>query len=389
MGWCSSAHDLPTGRGGKGRDLQVSKPGESRDKQMLLLRWTVNTSGDVAPEERLPLGQTLALGIQHVLAMFGGTALAPLLMGFDPNTAIFFSGTGTLIFFVCTGGRLPSYLGSSFSFISVVIAATAYAGSGANPRIGLALGGIVVAGALYTAIGVVVQIAGTRWIEVVMPPIVTGAIVAAIGLNLAPVAVQDLSGGSFNTVIGLLTIAMTLLVSVHARGSLRRLPILAGAAFGYLLYAIGANGFGLGKPMDFSRLDAAPWLGWPQFAQPEFSASAVLLIAPIALVLVAENLGHVKALSVMAGRNFDSLIGRAFVGDGVATMVSALGGGTGVTTYAENMGVMAVTGVYSTLVFVVAACVAMLLGFSPKFGALIMTLPTPVIGGVSVVVFGL
>ena len=356
---------------------------------MLLLQWTVRTSGDVAPDERLPLGQTLALGIQHVLAMFGGTALAPLLMGFDPNTAIFFSGIGTLIFFLCTGGRLPSYLGSSFSFIAVVIAATAYAGSGPNLRIGLALGGIVVAGALYTAIGLIVQLAGTRWIELLMPPIVTGAIVAAIGLNLAPIAVQDLSGGPFNTAIGLATIVMTLIVSVHAHGLLRRLPILAGAAFGYLLYALGANGLGLGKPMDFSRLDAAPWFGLPQFAQPTFSASAILLIAPIALVLVAENLGHVKALSVMAGRNFDSLIGRAFIGDGVATMVSAFGGGTGVTTYAENMGVMAVTGVYSTLVFVVAACVAILLGFSPKFGALIMTLPTPVIGGVSIVVFGL
>jgi xanthine/uracil permease len=155
------------------------------------------------------------------------------------------------------------------------------------------------------------------------------------------------------------------------------------------LYLVGANWLGLGTPIDFSSLGRAPWFGLPNLTHPVFSAAAIALIAPVAVILVAENLGHIKALSAMTGRDFNPLIGRAFIADALATMVSALGGGTGVTTYAENMGVMAVTRVYSTLVFVVAACVALLLGFSPKFGALILTLPVPVIGGLAIVVFGL
>lgn len=352
-------------------------------------RWTLKTTGDVAPDERLPWAQTTVMGIQHVVAMFGSTALAPILMGFDPNTSVFFSGIGTLIFFVLTAGRLPSYLGSSFAFIAVVIAATGYAGSGPNPNIGIALGGIIAAGVAYVLIGALVQGFGTAWIERLMPPVVTGAIVAAIGLNLAPVAVKNLSASSFDAVTGLATALAVGLVAVNGRGAIGRLPILIGALAGYLVYFLGANVFGWGKPIDFAGIGQAAWFGWPHFTAPVFSASAMALIAPIAVILVAENLGHVKALAAMTGRDFDPLMGRAFMADGVATIVSGLGGGTGVTTYAENMGVMAVTRIYSTLVFVVAAGVALLLGFSPKFGALILTLPVPVIGGLALVVFGL
>ena len=351
--------------------------------------WTLKTSGEIAPDERLPAGQTVALGLQHVVAMFGSTALAPILMGFDPNTAIFFSGIGTLLFFVMTAGRLPSYLGSSFAFIAVVIAATGYSGSGPNPNIGVALGGIVACGALYTAIGLVVHLAGTAWIERLMPPVVTGAIVAAIGLNLAPVAVKSVSGSGFDTAIGLVTALAVGLVAVRARGLARRLPILIGAAFAYLLYLLLANGLGLAKPIDFARLAGAAWIGLPNFTAPVFSAPAMVLIAPIAVILVAENLGHIKGIAAMTGRDYDPLIGRGFIADGLATMISGMGGGTGVTTYAENMGVMAVTRIYSTLVFVAAALFAILLGFSPKFGALILTIPVPVIGGLALVVFGL
>ncbi|ARN22855.1 solute carrier family 23 protein [Piscinibacter gummiphilus] len=352
-------------------------------------RWTLKTSGDVAPDERLPWPQTTVMGIQHVVAMFGSTALAPILMGFDPNTSVFFSGIGTLIFFLITGGRLPSYLGSSFAFIAVVIAASGYTGSGPNPNIGVALGGIVAAGVVYALIGVLVQAFGTGWIERLMPPVVTGAIVAAIGLNLAPVAVKNLSASSFDAVVGLATALAVGLVAVNGRGAIGRLPILIGAAFGYVVYIVGANVMGFGKPVDFSGIGQAAWFGLPNFTAPVFQASAMALVAPIAVILVAENLGHVKALAAMTGRDFDPLIGRAFIADGVATAVSGMGGGTGVTTYAENMGVMAVTRIYSTLVFVVAAGVALLLGFSPKFGALILTLPVPVIGGLALVVFGL
>jgi uracil-xanthine permease len=354
-----------------------------------LPRWAVKASGDVAPDERLPWPQTIAMGLQHVVAMFGSTALAPILMGFDPNTAIFFSGIGTLLFFVITGGRLPSYLGSSFAFIAVVVAATGYAGGGANANVPVALGGIFAAGLLYLLIGLVVQRAGTGWIERLMPPAVTGAIVAAIGLNLAPIAVKGISGGSFATAIGLATVLAVAVVAVKGQGMARRLPILIGAVFGYACYYAGANVLGLGSPIDFATVAAAPWAGLPHFQQPVFNASAIVLIAPICVILVAENLGHIKALAAMTGRDFDPLIGRAFMADGLATMVSGLGGGTGVTTYAENMGVMAVTKVYSTLLFVVAACFALLLGLSPKFGALILTLPGPVIGGLAIVVFGL
>src|SRR4051794_29105588 len=317
---------------------------ETMSRESLLPSWSLKQgAGDVMPDERLPAGQTLVLGIQHVVAMFGSTALAPLLMGFDPNLAIFFSGIATLIFFVVVGGRVPSYLGSSFAFIAVVIAATGYAGSGPNPNIPVALGGIVAAGAVYAIIGAIVHVSGTAWVERLMPPVLTGAIVAAIGLNLAGVAVKGVSASGFDTLIGLLTVLAVALIAVHAPGMARRLPVLLGAICGYLLYLICANGFGLSKPIDFSSVAAAPLFGWPKFTSPVFTASAMALIAPVALVLVAENLGHVKAISAMTGRDFDPLLGRAFLADGLATIIAGLGGGTGVTTYAENMGVMAVT----------------------------------------------
>ena len=352
-------------------------------------QWNLCRTGVIAPDERLPAAQTFVLGLQHVVAMFGATVLAPLLMGFDPNVAILFSGVGTLIFFVLVGGRVPSYLGSSFAFIAVVIAATGYAGSGHNANLGVALSGIIAAGLLYVVIGVVVMIARYRWIDRLMPPVVTGSVVAVIGLNLAPIAVKGISGSDLDTWIGIATIVAVGLVAVRAPGLARRLPVLLGGIAGYVLYGICTNGAGFGKPIDFTAVAAAPWLGLPQFQSPVFDGRAIALIAPVAIVLVAENLGHVKAVSAMTGRNLDPWLGRAFVGDGLATMLAGAGGGTGVTTYAENIGVMAVTKIYSTLLFVVAACVAIVLGFSPKFGALIMTIPGAVLGGLSIVVFGL
>jgi len=343
----------------------------------------------IAPDERLPLVATLALGAQHVVAMFGATVLAPLLMGFDPNVAILFSGIGTLIFFAAVGGRVPSYLGSSFSFIAAVIAATGYAGIGPNAALPVALGGIIAAGALYSAIGLVVIKVGYAWIDRLMPPVVTGAIVAVIGLNLAPIAVKSISGSVFDTRMGIATIVAVGLVAVRARGFAGRLPILLGGLAGYALYALLANGLGWGKPIDFGGIASAAWIGLPRFETPVFDGRAIGLIAPVAIVLVAENLGHVKAVAAMTGRNLDPYLGRAFLGDGIATMIAGAGGGTGVTTYAENIGVMAVTKIYSTVMFVVAGVAAIVLGFSPKFGAVIMTIPGPVIGGLAIVVFGL
>ncbi|WP_294928118.1 solute carrier family 23 protein [uncultured Paracoccus sp.] len=352
-------------------------------------RWPLTRNAVVLPDERLPWGATIPMGIQHLVAMSGSTILAPLLMGFDPNLAILFSGIGTLIFFVCTGGRLPSYLGSSFAFIAVVIAVTGYAGSGPNMNIGLALGGIIAAGALYALIGLAVMATGTRWIERLMPPAVTGAIGAAIGLNLAPVGVQGIQGSGPHTLVALGTLLAVALFSAYGTVAMRRVSILMGIAVGYTAVLVLGNGMGLLPAIDFGPLAAAPWLGLPAFQKPVFETSAMLLIAPVALILVAENLGHIKAIGGMTGQNMDPYIGRGFVGDGIATMVSGAGGGTGVTTYVENMGVMAVTRVFSTLVFVVAALVAIGLGFSPKFGALLRTIPDPVLAGLAVAVFGL
>jgi putative pyrimidine permease RutG len=360
--------------------------------------WTVKREGVILPEERLPTGPTVLVGLQHVVAMFGATVLAPILMGFDPNVAIFFSGIATLIFFALTGGRVPSYLGSSFAFIGPVLVATgATVAAGANPNLGVALGGIIAAGALYTVIGLIVMAAGHQWIERVMPPVVTGAIVAAIGLVLAPIAINSASGigpGSadgtaFARWIALITVVAVGLAAVYAPGLARRIPILLGAIVGYVVYYIAANHMGLGPAIDFSKIGAAAWVGLPNFSAPVFDAKAMVLIAPVAIVLVAENLGHIKAIGAMTGRNLDPLLGRSFVGDGIATMVSGAGGGTGVTTYAENMGVMAITRIYSTALFIAAALIAIVLGFSPKFGALILTIPGPVLGGLSIVVFGL
>ena len=362
---------------------------------MGMLDWTEKNNavllqgGVIAPDERLPWPQTAVMGLQHVIAMFGATVLAPILMGFDPNIAILMSGIGTLIFFVITGGKVPSYLGSSFAFIGVVIAATAYAGKGTNANLGVALGGIVVCGVVYTLIGLIVQAVGTGWIERFMPPVVTGSVVAVIGLNLASIPIKNMAASNFDSWMQVVTFVSVALVAVMTRGMVQRLLILVGLIIASVVYAILTNGLGLGKPMDLSGIINAAWIGLPGYTAPVFSANAMLLIAPVAIILVAENLGHIKAVTAMTGKNLDQYIGRAFIGDGVATMVSASVGGTGVTTYAENIGVMAATKIYSTAVFVAAGLMAVVLGFSPKFGALIQAIPLPVMGGVSIVVFGL
>ena len=362
---------------------------ETPERKGYFTGWTVKREGIIAPDERLPWGQTIFVGLQHVLAMFGSTVLAPIIMGFNPNTAIFFSGIGTLIFFLVVGGRVPSYLGSSFSFIAVIFAATAYSGKGPNPHLDLALGGIIAAGVVYAIIALIVMFTGSRWIEFLMPPVVTGAVVMVIGLNLAPVAINDASGSQFDAVMAIVTVLAVAAVAVYAPGTLRRLPILLGGVIGYIIYVIFSNGFGFGTAIDFSGVGNAAWIGLPSFTAPAFQGNAMSLIAPVAIILVAENTGHVKAVAAMTGRNLDKYLGRAFLGDAIATIVAGLGGGTGVTTYAENIGVMAVTRIYSTIIFIIAAGVAILLGFCPKFGALIATIPGGVIGGLAIVLFGL
>src|SRR3954462_13749627 len=328
----------------------------------------------VRPDERLRTSNMLGLGAQHVLAMFGATALVPVLTGFPVTTTVFFSGIGTILFNLVTRNRVPSYTGSSFAFIAPVIAAKAHGGVPA------ALGGILCAGVALFIVGLIVDRAGYRVIEFLLPPVVTGAIVALIGLNLAPVAKDQFSRQAG---IALVTLVSILIIGVALRGFASRLSVFLGVAIGYAFAAI------LGK-VDWSAVHKADWIGLPAVTTPTFNGRAIVLIVPaVLLVLLAENAGHVKAVAAMTERDLDPMIGRSFVGDGLATMIAGLFGGAGTTTYAENIGVMGFTRVYSTLAYVIAGCVAIALGLLPKFGAIISAIPIGVLGGAVTVLFGM
>ncbi len=342
------------------------------------------------PEEKIPFARLVPLGLQHVVAMFGATVLAPLLMGFNPQVALFFSGVGTLLFIAVTGMKVPSYLGSSFAFIGPVLAVT----GGDASKVPFALCGIAGAALLYLAAALVTIRWGPRWIDRLMPPIVTGSVVALIGLNLASSAVTDainadLTVKSAADLPGLIVAAVTFLtaalVPLYLKGLLRLLPILGGAVVGYFFAAL----LGVLEPGSIAQIHAARWIGLPPLQAPAFSLHAIAVIAPVFLVLVAENKGHIAAISSYLGRDLNPHLGRAYLGDALATLLSSLGGGTPQTTYAENMGVMAITRVFSTYNFIMAGAVAILLGLCPKFGAVILSIPKPVLGGVSLIIYGL
>jgi len=334
---------------------------------------TVGPDAVVRPEERLAWPYTVGIGLQHVVAMFGATFLVPVLTGFPPSTTIFFSGIGTLVFLLVTRNRLPSYLGSSFAFIAPVTAASA---DGGIPE---ALGGIVAAGVLLALVGVLVQALGTGFVEYLLPPVVTGAIVVLIGLNLAPVA---RTGFEADPLVALVTLLVVVVVTVASRGLLGRLSIVLGVVVGYVLSALRGD-------VSLDDVRAARWVGLPDLTAPSFTLHAVVLVLPVVLVLVAENTGHVKAVASMTERSLDDSMGRAYLGDGLATVIAGLGGGSGTTTYAENIGVMAATRVYSTAPYYVAAGFAVLLGLCPKVGALVAAIPQGVLGGVTTVLYGL
>jgi len=339
----------------------------------------------VYPEDRLPWPQTILMGLQHVMAMFGATVLVPIILGFNPNTVIFFSGVATLIFLFITGRKVPSYLGSSFSFLGAVLAIQ----GGSTSHHDLAYGGIVIAGVIYIAIGVVVHFVGVNPIRYLLPPVVTGTVVAVIGIALAGPAWNNYKGDLFTATVTLLT---ALLVSVYLRGFPRLLPVLFAVIVGYVVSLVDPNcGAKTACHVDFSGVGSANWLGLPTFAFPSFSnfEHQFSLFWFIPLILVAENAGHVFAISGIMKRDLSPLLGRTFLGDAIGTTVSGLLGGTGETTYAENIGVMGVTRVFSIWVFIVAAIAAILLGFIPKFGALVDSIPSSVIGGIELYLFGL
>jgi uracil-xanthine permease len=327
----------------------------------------------VAPDERLSWPRTIGIGAQHVVAMFGATFLVPVLTGFPPATTLLFSGIGTVLFLVITGNRLPSYLGSSFSVIAPVTAAVASNGTGS------ALGGLVAVGLLLILIGAVVHFVGTHWLDLVLPPVVTGAIVALIGFNLAPAAKANFEKGPL---VGLITLVLLVGILAFFRGIIGRLAIFLAVVIGYLVaLALG--------DVDTSAIAAAPWLGPPEFQTPTFSLSVLPLFLPAVIALIAENIGHVKSVGQMTDTDTDPLIGRALAADGLATVLAGAGGGSATTTYAENIGVMAATRVYSTAAYWIAAAVAIALSLCPKVGAVISAVPAGVLGGATIVLYGL
>jgi uracil-xanthine permease len=334
---------------------------------------TVAPGEVVRPEERLNMPYMLGLGGQHILAMFGATALVPVLTGFPVTTTIFFSGVGTIIFNLLTRNRVPSYTGSSFAFIAPVLAAK-------SEGLEAALAGIVAAGIALFLVGLIVDRVGWNVFEFLFPPIVTGSIVALIGLNLAPVAWQQFEQQAG---LGMITLVAILIIGVAVKSFLSRMSVFLGVVLGYVVA-------GLLGDVNWDGVDAASWFGFPDFITPDFDMRAILLVVPgVLLVLMAENAGHVKAVATMTERDLDPMIGRSFMGDGAATTLSGLFGGSGTTTYAENIGVMGYTRIYSTLAYLIAGVIAILLGLLPKFGAIITAIPIGVLGGAVTVLFGM
>ncbi|MGO4256992.1 uracil-xanthine permease family protein [Marmoricola sp. RAF53] len=359
----------------------------------------------VGPRQRLPWGRTIGLGAQHVVAMFGATFVFPVVMGLDPNLAIMFSGICTIGFLLACHNKVPSYLGTSASFVASVAAIRAQGGNSADVT-----GAIMVAGLVLAAIGLLIHFAGGAVVHKVLPPAVTGAVVMLIGFNLAPVVAgiywpQD-------QWIALMTATFVVCAAVLLPGFWGRISIFLGLVFGYLVSWIADLLFGDiysvtptsgGKPVEHPRISwdqvsSASWFGFPSGKLPDgvsvvhgpsVSLTFVLLVLPGVIALIAENTGHVKAVAEMTGDDLDGYLGRAITADGAATAFASAFGGSPTTTYAENIGVMSATKVYSTAAYYVAGLVAIMLGLCPKFGAVVSATPGGVLGGITIVLYGM
>jgi uracil-xanthine permease len=360
----------------------------------------------VAPDERLSWGRTVGLGAQHVVAMFGATFVFPLIMGLNPQLAIMMSGIATIIFLLIVQGRVPSYLGTSASFVGGVAAIRAQGGDSAQVT-----GAILVAGLVLALIGVIIHFAGSRVVYAVLPPAVTGAVVMLIGFNLAPVVAQVYWPQDEG--VALLVMIFVIVVSLATRGFISRIAVFLALVFGYLLSWVldktsgqitapdGTGKVSTHFRVDWTNVDSASWFGFPPgtsivngkevpgYHAPSFSLTFILLVLPAVIALIAENTGHVKAVAEMTGADLDPYMGRAIAADGVGTAIASAVGGSPTTTYAENIGVMAATRVYSTAAYYVAAVVAILFGLSPKFGAVVSATPGGVLGGITVVLYGM
>lgn len=354
----------------------------------------------VRPDERLSWPRMLGFGAQHVIAMFGATFVFPLVMGLDPNIAIMFSGVATIMFLLIVNGRIPSYLGTSASFVGGVLAIRALYGGDTPAADAIVTGAILVVGLVLALVGVAIHRLGVQIIDRVFPPVVTGAVVMLIGFGLAYV-VADVYWPQ-DRWIALITMVATFLIIVGFPGFVGRIGILLGLVAGFALSWAADRVFGditaynaatakidTHPRVNFSGVADAAWIGWPDTHLPDIRLSAVLLVLPAVIALIAENVGHVKAVGEMTGVDVDPYLGRAIMGDGVATAVASAFGGSPTTTYAENIGVMAATRVYSTAAYYVAAVIAILFGLCPKFGALIAATPGGVLGGVTVILYGM
>jgi uracil-xanthine permease len=347
---------------------------------MSLLSWNLHGNGKsikdgevVKPDERLAWPLTIGVGVQHIAAMFGATFLVPIITGFPPSTTLFFSGIGTLVFLILTKNRVPSYLGSSFAFLAPIAAAKSSGG------VAVALGGVVATGVILALVGLLVNAVGIGWVNWLLPPIVTGSIVMIIGLNLAGAANNNFKAAPLTAII---TLAAVALIGAVSKGFLGRISIFGGIIVGYAFAAFRGD-------IKFEGVKAAKWFAAPTFTSPSFNTSAILLFLPVVLVLIAENVGHVKAVAAMTGRDLDDQMGNALFADGVATTLAGVGGGSGTTTYAENIGVMAATRIYSTAAYWVAGIGAIVLSLCPKFGAVLSATPAGVLGGVGVALYGM
>jgi len=343
----------------------------------------------VQTDEVLPIAQALPLAAQHLMAMFGATVLVPILTGLDPAVGLMTSGLGTILYLICVRNKIPSYLGSSFAFIAPLIAV---GGGPGGDNIPAALGGLVVAGIVYMVVAGVVKAFGTGWLSKLLPPALVGAIVIVIGLGLSATAIKmcmfpfaDPANGINLTglAIAFLTLASAIVFSSYFKGFMKTIPVLMGIIVGY----VAAYFAGM---VDFAPVAAAKWIGLPTLTFPVFDLGAILIIAPIAFVVIVEHIGHLLVINEITGKDFTPLLPESLFGDGLATAISGALGGTPSTTYAENIGVMAVTKVYATQLFWFAGALAFVIGgFVPKLGAVISSIPTPVMGGISLLLFGL
>lgn len=354
----------------------------------------------LGPHDRPNLARWIPLSFQHVFAMFGATILVPLLTGLSPSTALFTAGTGTLIYILITSAKVPAFLGSSFAFIPALI------GIAEKYGMAYALGGAMCAGLFYAVVAGIIRIAGKNWLDKALPPVVIGSVIIVIGLNLAPTAMNSamLNNGEYSLVyfsIAIVTLAIAIIATIFLKGFFNTISILIGLVGGYLFTLIMGCFFPAYKLIDFSAVKEASWFGLPFLQKaadgsyfwlaPKFALVPILTFIIVSLATICEHLGDTLVTSKVVGRDFykDPGLHKTLLGDGVATAWAALWGGPPNTTYGENVGVMAITKVYSVWVIGGAAVIAVLLSFVQKFGAIIQTIPGPVMGGISMLLYGL